>query len=161
MNTSVKTTKRCLHLVDIENLMDGPFYNTSQRINKVLASFLEASKWRLGDLLVIAANPELMKIFAFDFTQFPVRLLCGWGNDGADKLLLSAIPKNLDASFSRIVVGSGDHIFASLFENLHLDKTVVYGRDMSLSWELYVNADHVIQLDTENFYQLPSEFKPG
>ncbi len=158
MTTSDKTTKRCLHLVDIENLMDGPFYNSAKSINNVFASFLEASKWQLGDLLVIAANPELMKLFAFEFSRFPVRLLCGWGSDRADKLLLSAIPKNLDSSFSRIVVGSGDHIFASLFKDLHLDKTVVYGPNMSLSWELYANADHVIQLDLQNFYQLPSEF---
>ena len=147
MNTSVKTTKRCLHLVDIENLMDGPRYNSARSVKYVLSSFLEASKWRLGDLFVIASNPELMKVFAFDFTEVPVRLLCGWGSDRADNLLLSAIPNDLEASFSRIVVGSGDNIFASLFKGLHLDKTVVYGQEMSLSWELYANADHVIQLD--------------
>ncbi len=147
MNTSTKTAERCLHLIDIENLTSGVLNISSQSVNNVLNLFLRVSKWKLGDLLVIAANPGLMKVFAFDLFELPARLLCGKGPDGADKLLLSAVPKNLESSFNRIVVGSGDHIFAPLLRGTRLEKTVVYGCEGSLSWELYSSANQVIQLD--------------
>ncbi len=103
---------RTLHLVDIENLLGGP-YATGDEVVDTFDRYLTRSAWRPGDLVYIAANPGLAREFVWR-----VRIECNihtaHGHDGADLALLAhAAPEFVSRRVGRLVVGSGDHAFIS------------------------------------------------
>ena len=110
-------TDRCLHLVDIENLLGNPRPADTQQAVEVFEAYLAAAVWRPGDLVVVASNPGLMKTLAFQLPDIPCSRRCVRGQDGADRLLLQAVPNHLPTRFSRLVIGSGDGIFTDLADN--------------------------------------------
>ena len=57
-------------------------------------------------------------MLAFDLVDVPHRLLCAWGTNAADRLLLDSAPNNAGSRSGQIVVGSGDHAFSSLIRGL-------------------------------------------
>ena len=63
--------------------------------------------------MVVAANPGLMEKVAFDL-PVPASMHCARGRDGADgKLLTTVQPRTISSRYGRLVIGSGDGIFAA------------------------------------------------
>lgn len=106
---------RALHLIDLENLLDGRHEQADvSDVRWAVGRFCRGADWRRDDLVVVAANPALLGRVAYD-------LPAGWqkvaarGADGADRALLErAAPDLVRHRFHRLVVGSGDGAFADL-----------------------------------------------
>lgn len=104
---------RTLHLIDLENLAGGPRPDAPNAFATIEA-YLHLAAWHPGDHVVLAANGWLLRQVVFDLPS-------GWlvrgasGPDGADLVLLAvADPSFVVARYRRLVVGSGDGIFAPL-----------------------------------------------
>ena len=134
---------RTLHLIDFENLMGGPQAGT-EAMGHAKASYLSAVTTRAGDHVIVGANPALLLDMA---TIWPgARPVIGRGPDGADLALLAeARPADVALRFDRIVIGSGDGIFANLAaESVHNHLVViVVSRPESLSRALAAAAPHI------------------
>ena len=103
--------RRGLHLVDLENLLADPWAR-GPSVGRALDEYLERAQFRCGDLVFVAGNPWLMVELAWshgvDCHRFAAR-----GPQGADLKLLEASPLAWVARrFERLVIGSGDGVFA-------------------------------------------------
>ena len=123
------TGVRTLALVDIENLLgDDPRRATSTAIHATYAAFCERAQLRHDDLVVIACNPALALLV---HGAVPHGLLrCQRGANGADLALLGELDDvaRIAERFDRVVIGSGDGIFADAIQRLNhagIDTTVV------------------------------------
>src|SRR5215213_11074025 len=111
MNTSSDITGRSLHLVDLENLVGDPRAEAEPALD-TFAAYLELAQWDDGDHVILATNPWLMARVVFDLPVECSRHAVH-GRDGADTMLLSlAPPEYVVKRYGRLVVGSGDAIFA-------------------------------------------------
>lgn len=127
---------RTLHLIDLENLIGDPMADVVH-IRWALGHWPELFRVAPGDLVVIAANP----VMAWEAKQtWPGALVRSrTGEDGADHALLEACePTWVVGRFARVVVGSGDHIFAARARELSAAGIVVVcvSRPDSLSVDL-------------------------
>lgn len=108
---------RTLHLIDIENLAGGS-EATAAEVVEALGSYRSALDVRSGDHVVIGSGRALL----FDAgAAWPgARLLLGRGVNGADRALLEAASPvaTVAALYDRVVIGSGDWIFAELVIDL-------------------------------------------
>jgi hypothetical protein len=112
MTTSLVPQPRTLHLVDLENLLGDPRAEGRTALH-ALDVYLELAAWRDGDVVVLATNPALMLTIAFAL-PVPMNTHTACGRDGADLALLShAPPEWIAKRFDRLVIGSGDGIFAA------------------------------------------------
>lgn len=110
--TSSVPSQRSLHLLDLENLVGDP-RATAPLVHATLMRYLRAARWRPGDHVIIASNPGLMRHVVFE-PPVPWNAHATWGPDGADVMLLSLAPPELVVRcYDRLVIGSGDHIFAA------------------------------------------------
>jgi hypothetical protein len=103
--------RRGLHLVDLENLLADPWAR-GPSVGNALDEYLERAGFHCGDLVFVAGNPWLMVELGWshgvDCHRFAAR-----GPQGADMKLLEAAPLAWVARrFERLVVGSGDAVFA-------------------------------------------------
>jgi hypothetical protein len=116
---------RSLHLVDIENLAGGPFTEPDAAI-LAMRQALMLAQWAPGDHVYIAANRWLLAQVCFVDLGFSCRWLVGRGADGADLRLLDvAADRRMLGRYGRLVVHSGDGIFAVLAtEFRHLGRPV-------------------------------------
>jgi hypothetical protein len=108
---------RSLHLVDIENLAGGArAYRCS--VADALEHYRALAGFQEGDHVVIAACGGLA--FRTGCLWSGARLLVAHGKDGADLALLNEIisPESIAARYDRVVVGSGDGIFAEPISTL-------------------------------------------
>lgn len=106
------TTLRRLILIDIENINGGPVRSlaAAQWCHHVLKTVLELMP---GDLITIACNGDAQSLLnTFRAWGPSVRLVPGYGRDGADRALLAVMNENIEARFTDVVVVSGDGIFA-------------------------------------------------
>jgi hypothetical protein len=110
---TVKATaiqRRAMHLVDLENLLGGPW---AQRlvVGRALEQYCAAAGWRRGDIVYIATNPRLALEFVWDCPiEASIHTACG--KNGADLALLAhAAPEFVSRRAGRLVIGSGDGIF--------------------------------------------------
>lgn len=108
--------RRSLHLVDLENLLADPWARGSQ-VGHALDEYLDCARFRAGDLVFVAGNPWLMVELAWWQLDSADRVGChrfaARGPQGADLKLLEAAPIAWVARrFDRLVVGSGDGVFA-------------------------------------------------
>src|SRR5687767_165304 len=96
---------RTLHLIDIENLLGaGTFHGAD--VERVLDSYLATARWRTGDLVQIAANPGLIREFAWNL-PIDCNVHAARGADGADLALLAhAAPEFVARRAGRLVIGS-------------------------------------------------------
>ena len=108
---------RALHLIDIENLMGGPLQGL-----EALGAASDAYRELVGvgpqDHVVVACNQALALSAKFEWEKS--RVLIGHGPDGADMALLRQL-QSLEwvaARYDRVVVGSGDGIFAEVVGGL-------------------------------------------
>lgn len=106
------TSLRTLHLLDLENLLGDPRAGADRAL-ATFAEYLDVARWQPGDHVVVASNPGLMAKVVFDL-PVPASAHTARGPDGADLMLLSLAPPELVATrYQRLVVGSGDGIFAA------------------------------------------------
>jgi hypothetical protein len=111
-STSSGTATRSLHLVDIENLAGDPCASPAVVLD-TFDHYLELARWQPKDHVIVAANPHLLAKVVFDL-PVPCNAHSACGRDGADRELLArAAPEFVASRYGRLVVGSGDHIFAS------------------------------------------------
>jgi hypothetical protein len=104
---------RTLHLVDVENLMGGPFAG-GNAMRESSRRYREAANVGLRDHVVIGCNPALALEAA---CNWPGKLLvAGRGPDGADLALLEQArdARWVAQRFDRVVIGSGDGIFCDM-----------------------------------------------
>lgn len=107
---------RTLHLADIENLMGGPLTGLD-RLSAVRAQHERLTPPSHGDHVISACNPRLLVDVSLRWLRS--RWLTHHGKDGADQALLEALDADdLAARYSRVVIGSGDHAFTDLAEQL-------------------------------------------
>jgi alkanesulfonate monooxygenase SsuD/methylene tetrahydromethanopterin reductase-like flavin-dependent oxidoreductase (luciferase family) len=110
---------RALHLVDFENLLgESHRFADCEDIRWAVARYCKAADWQTDDLAIVATNRKLMAKVCFELPD-------GWqkatkeGHDGADQALLErATATFVQHRFHRLVVGSGDHVFAELAEKM-------------------------------------------
>jgi hypothetical protein len=113
MSTSSITSHRTLHLVDLENLVGNP-RATGAVVHDTLRRYLDTAGWRPGDHVIVASNPGIIREFAFN-PQVPCNVHACKGTDGADAMLLAlAQPELVARRYARVVIGSGDGVFASV-----------------------------------------------
>ena len=130
-------TTRTLHLVDLENLVGDPRAK-GPIVRRTFDRYLARAGRREGDQMLVASNPWLIREVAFDL-PVTCNVHAVHGHDGADTMLLSHAPPELVAKrYDRLVVGSGDGIFAARAHAAHdlgVDVLVV-ARDDGCSWRL-------------------------
>lgn len=138
---------RALHVVDLENLAGGSSAPPAS-VTAAVAAYERAVGFRPGDHRVVACGPSL------GFTAkaaWPGALVkVARGLDGADRLLLAeADPRFVECHYDRVVVASGDHIFAELVARLRLRRVgvCVVARRESLSRRLAAVAPALCYLD--------------
>jgi hypothetical protein len=101
--------------VDVENLLGDP-HGSDAAVREVLAQYRDRHV-RGRDQVIIAANPNLGLKAKLAYPEALVRWATG--PDGADNALLAeASPADIAGRFDRLVVASGDHIFAPLVEQV-------------------------------------------
>ena len=135
---------RTLHLLDLENLMGGPMSGPIALIQASLA-FRQLAVVRATDLVVVGVNPHLGYSAKACWPDGLVVL--GLGPDGADRALLKQVENArwTAARFDRVVIGSGDGVFAESATRLRElgIPVVVISRESSLSHLLARSVDAV------------------
>jgi NYN domain len=136
--------ERALHLVDLENLAGGPG-DLANAAPMVAAAYDAASGRMPGDLLFVATSH-----FAAHETWHAVwpgvQRLIASGPDGADHALLHVIARERPHDrFTRVVIGSGDGIFAQAAAELQARgcEVTVVSRCDSLSRQLRLAAGEI------------------
>lgn len=103
---------RALHLIDLENLMGGPFGGRNI-LRATSDAFRETAQLKPGDHVIVGVNPALALEAGLAWPQ--ALLVRGAGPDGADLALLDQVADvaRVGERFDRVVIGSGDGIFSS------------------------------------------------
>ena len=142
------TENRKLHILDIENLLGDP--RPSQVcVVDAMEHYMNLANYGESDLLVAACNHGAALEVGYALGGHH-RLLLGSGPDGADHALLNVLEgEGLSARFSRVVIGSGDGIFAEPAARLSRFGTqvTVVSRTVALSARLNLAAAEVIYFD--------------
>lgn len=104
---------RALHLVDLENVIGDPRAH-GPGVARAYEAVLRTGNHRCGDLVVVAANARMLAQLAFT-PHTACQLMVGSGPDGADlRLMAWGSPAWIAQRFDRLVVASGDGIFADV-----------------------------------------------
>jgi hypothetical protein len=107
---------RALHLIDLENLLGTA--RDPEAVAAVWRAYERQVVIGCRDHLVVATGPSLAPAAWFGLPR-RARRLVGRGVDGADKALLESIdPEHLARRYQRLVLASGDGIFAALARRL-------------------------------------------
>jgi hypothetical protein len=155
MSATDVPTGRALHLVDLENVLGDP-WAVGPCVAATYEEVLVRGLHREGDLVVVAVNPGLAKHFAFtDHTS--CQLLIGRGRDGADLALLGwGTPEFIARRFDRLVVASGDGIFAGIvraLRELDVRVEVLYGNGR-VSGRLHRNGVPLVRVPVADDHDL-------
>lgn len=122
-----RPAERSIHLVDVENLVGAPNPRPDE-VRTVGSLFDEVAGIAAGDQTVIASSHYCAKEVWFGWDPAARRLVQS-GPDGADLALLAVVAhERLAERFTRVVIGSGDGIFAEAASRLQqagLSVTVV------------------------------------
>lgn len=144
---------RALVIVDAENLASGLPERVAPALAALSACLPNGSE---SDLLVIGVHPRLA--FVVHEWAPEARVVTGPGRNGADLRLCRELADGafIAERFERVVVASGDHIFAQPVQILnHLGlETVVVARARSLARELRLVAQRVIWLNEPQIFTL-------
>ena len=116
---------RTFHLVDIENLMGGPLAG-EERLRWAVFDYQAAVSAGELDPVVVGSNPQIgdlvyvawQKCIDINDTWPVARLVVRKGPDGADEVLLEEVKNHglILKRYDRILIGSGDGIFAPVAE---------------------------------------------
>ena len=143
----LKFPARRLSLIDIENLAGDPVPSVSQ-VLEVRNLYSQKFEFGATDQVVVAtSHPGLVNAaVGWPHASYRVRS----GPDGADLELLDVLRnENVAARFTRVVIGSGDHLFAEEAARLAAEGVwvTVVSRRGALSHQLKLAASEVIYLD--------------
>jgi len=131
MNTITATATRAIHLLDIENLLATPFFD-SEDVTRFKQFYQTCDFFSEGDLIVIATSSSAGIVEA-NLGWGSARYTFRHGENGADIALIDIIEdENLADRFGRVVIASGDGIFAEHVTTLlaaNIDVHVVSRRD--------------------------------
>ena len=109
--SSQATAPRTLHLVDLENLCGGPSFSELQA-RAVEQCYRRAVELGPRDQVVLATSHWAARAAWFGWSKVARRVTRS-GPDGADLALLAVIDaETVCDRFERVVIGSGDKIFA-------------------------------------------------
>lgn len=140
---------RSIHLVDVENLLGGTTFGLLD-VAAVSEHYRVVSGQAPGDLTVVASSRVTASAVWFGWPD--VRRLVRPGENGADlELIQVMLSEDLARRFDRVVVGSGDGIFAeqlAALQTLGLQVTVV-SRPGALSTRLRLAVRDVRFLELE------------
>jgi hypothetical protein len=134
---SAGTARRTLHIVDADNLTGGPTEYQCVA-DEAAARYRAAAGVRVGDLVVVGSDLRSAAVTAFSWPTATLRRTTG--TDAVDHLLLEDLtPCFVEARFERVVLGSGDGIFASRLARLRAAglRVQVVAATGSVSWRLY------------------------
>jgi hypothetical protein len=141
---------RTLHVIDIENLMAGP-RSGIDLVRTASAAYRDCLPISTKDLVIVAANPGLAIDVAREWKGSQVKFRKG--PDGADLALLEYLADvdDIVRRFDRVVIGSGDGIFAAIVNQLRSKGIVVgvIGRSSGISRILAHSATFVARLDRD------------
>lgn len=150
----VDMDRRTYHLLDVENLACGCGAYSHAR-----ADYEAAVGVGPNDVIVVGC--DISQLFAVHDVFPTCRLHPGRGPDGADLALIDAVVLDLDRmaeQFDRLVIGSGDHIFATVAHRARAAGLVVEAaaRELTMSADLYLAVDRFRSLPS-----LPSPLPDG
>jgi len=127
---------RKLHLVDVENLC-GTGLLSVELVKVARENYLAQMNVGADDVVIVAAGSHNKSALAFGWQD--ARMVVRGGADGADLALCDEIVcSHYCETYSEVVVGSGDHIFAepiSVLTGKGL-KVTVFSRARSLACDL-------------------------
>lgn len=104
---------RGLHLVDLENLLGA--HRDLSTTRWVWQRYAASGVLKPGDQVVVATGPAFAAAAWFALPTIGVRRLVRSGVDGADLALLDETdPRWVARRYGRLVISSGDHVFALL-----------------------------------------------
>jgi len=139
---------RAVHLVDAENLL-GTAAPRPSEVRQLAARYTEVIGFGPMDQVVVACSHLAFKTIGFSWPG-PQYLLQS-GPDGADLALLAVLHHDhIAARFPRVVIASGDHIFAPAVTDLETSgcHVTIATRRGHLSRTLQLAASHqIIYLD--------------
>ncbi len=108
---------RTLHLLDVENLVENEL--STQSVIAMWNKFVAAVDPRWDDLSTVAVARRHAATTFFALPPGVRRVIGPNGPDGADLALIDSIDIDWAVrNFGRVVIGSGDHIFAPLARQL-------------------------------------------
>ena len=113
--------QRALHLVDIENQAGGAIIDGTpigdHEVASSLATYIDLARFHDQDHMRIGCNPALVPAV---FRVTGQRPYARHGENGADLALLDSVdsPEWIAQRYYRVVIGSGDGIFADFAESL-------------------------------------------
>lgn len=138
--------ERVALFLDVENLVhDERRHGDWDGAADVVAAVVSGAA--AGGTLVAAVaccDPEVSRRLAIPLAEMGVRTFVhSGGPDGADLELVRRMRTELPASATRVVIASGDHIFAPEARRLRADgrRVEVVARACRLSAELYASAN--------------------
>lgn len=126
---ALQPASRTLHLVDVENLL-GTANPDPRRVAPLAVAYCAAANVGPRDQIVVASSHICARSVWYGWPTTARRLVAS-GPDGADHALLGVLAAEQVAErFGRIVIGSGDGIFANAAARLQAagtDVTAVCG----------------------------------
>lgn len=112
---SASFTYRSIHAIDLQNLLGGTEASHEEIVNCFHLWSAHVVGVKPGDRVVVATSHRMAHTAWFALPAQGIQRVVRSGPDGADLALLDAIDLDRDARrFSRLIIGSGDGIFASL-----------------------------------------------
>lgn len=139
-----------LHLVDVENLLGTPWFTSHavadlRRAYDTVSAALNPAHYLVGT----SAGPNLVEA-GLGWRQG--RLVFSKGKDGAERAMLAEVTLATVSRYDRVVIGSGDGIFAELAAFLQSEgiKVLVVCRRRSLSKALSLAVQDVRFLPEPN-----------
>jgi len=136
--------ERTLHLVDLENLMGGPFQSV-EAMHYASDWYRHTAPVRPADHVIVAVNPKLAVVARSEWPRILMRV--AKGPDGADLALIKELqdPSWVASHYGRVMVGSGDGIFAPAIEAMraHGITVGVLARERQVSRALRRSANFV------------------
>ena len=132
----LETAGRTLHLLDVENLC-GSALPVEEHVRSTLDCYRIQMCNEVGGHVVLAASGHTAFLAGASWPG--TKVLAGHGRDGADKALLEfADVRHIATRYDRVVVGSGDHIFAPLVSELMAAGVMVtvVAPSKSIAWAL-------------------------
>jgi hypothetical protein len=105
---------RSIHLIDADNLLGDPATTDRTLISRTFEAYRAAARVTGGDHVVVATGRNGLHVLEVELAWPGVRHRRRSGPDGADLELLDEVDWLLVARrFDRVVIGSGDGVFAS------------------------------------------------
>jgi hypothetical protein len=148
------TANRELHLIDIENEL-GTGQIKSTDVARFRTFYLKANNVP-ADAQIVVASSSSQNLLESAFGWPGARTVWLPGHDGADRALLEiAYEENVEKRYHKVVIASGDHIFAEAAESLQNlgVKVRVFARAVFLSVILQ-SACKDVALYTGNDFRL-------